>query len=108
MTRNSKSFQDSSWDDWGETLGAGPPRLGSALSCCTSFHDLQLVPVPCSMGADGGCGPPLQALSLGRGLSPASGGFRGNSEYTRSQLESSAAQKDSFFARKMQVPCLLA
>lgn len=31
------------------------------------------------------------------------GGFKGSSEYTRSQLEASAAQKDSFFSRKMQV-----
>ena len=30
-------------------------------------------------------------------------GFKGNSEYSRSQLETSAAQKETFFARKMQV-----
>ncbi|CAL8466152.1 g5688 [Coccomyxa elongata] len=30
------------------------------------------------------------------------GGFKGSSEYTRSQLEASAAQKDSYFNRKMQ------
>ena len=32
-----------------------------------------------------------------------SGGFKGSSEYTRSQLEASAAQKDTYFSRKMQV-----
>lgn len=32
------------------------------------------------------------------------GGFKGSSEYSRSQLEASAAQKDTYFARKMQVP----
>jgi len=30
-------------------------------------------------------------------------GFKSNSEYSRSQLEASAAQKDGYFARKMQV-----
>ena len=30
-------------------------------------------------------------------------GFKGNSEYSRSQLETSAAQKETCFARKMQV-----
>ena len=30
-------------------------------------------------------------------------GFKGNSEYSRSQLETSAAQNETFFARKMQV-----
>ena len=30
-------------------------------------------------------------------------GFKGASEYSRSQLETSAAQKETFFARKMQV-----
>lgn len=30
------------------------------------------------------------------------GGFQSGSEYTRSQLETSAAQKESFFARRQQ------
>ena len=30
-------------------------------------------------------------------------GFKSSSEYSRSQLDASAAQKESFFARKMQV-----
>ena len=30
-------------------------------------------------------------------------GFKSSSEYSRSQLEASAAQKESFFTRKMQV-----
>lgn len=36
----------------------------------------------------------------GGGGSDGSAGFGSNSEYTRSQLENSAAQKESFFARK--------
>ena len=47
---------------------------------------------------------PLLQPSASAGSFSSEGGFRGNSEYTRSQLESSAAQKDNFFARKMQVP----
>ena len=30
-------------------------------------------------------------------------GFQSGSEYSRSQLETSAAQKDSFFARRLEV-----
>lgn len=32
-----------------------------------------------------------------------SDGFKGSSEYSKSQLEASSAQKETFFARKMQV-----
>lgn len=35
------------------------------------------------------------------------GGFKGSSEYSQSQLEASAAQKESFFNRKMQVQHLI-
>lgn len=42
-----------------------------------------------------------QASSSSGSLS--SDGFKSNSEYSKSQLEASAAQKDGYFARKMQV-----
>ncbi|CAK0786036.1 hypothetical protein CVIRNUC_009249 [Coccomyxa viridis] len=71
MTRNSRSFGHSGWDDWGDGSQGGGPS-----------------------------GRPVKASSSSGSLP--SEGFKGNSEYSRSQLETSAAQKETFFARKMQ------
>ena len=51
--------------------------------------------------ADACWGVALQHVRSANAIA-ANGGFQSGSEYTRSQLETSAAQKESFFARRQQ------